>query len=263
MGRQVDRHAGDRGREVGAVVEVEAAQEVLVGLAVAGVLGDQQAGHPFEDVGRAQRRSSLDAGGVDRAGGGGVGDAHDIGRRGDDFDVAQRRGRGRGLRGGGAGGDQRDGDRDQVGSEHRVRPGACCGRMLAKVRAKVWADADHRSESSGALRGLGATGGRHSRGWDSTRRGVSKVASGRGAHGSRGGRSGGTMRGRRWSGRRGPGRDAQARGGRSRRSGGRLAIRSTVGMDHRSAATRSGAGKPPAPGASSCQAQPADEGPAS
>jgi hypothetical protein len=58
--RHVDRHAVDPGREVGAVVEVEAAQVVLVGLAVAAVLRDDDAGNEFEHLGGPQRRPALD-----------------------------------------------------------------------------------------------------------------------------------------------------------------------------------------------------------
>ena len=43
-----------RGGEVGAVVEVEAAQEILVGLAVAAVLGDDEARHDLEHFAGAQ-----------------------------------------------------------------------------------------------------------------------------------------------------------------------------------------------------------------
>jgi hypothetical protein len=57
MRRQVDRNAIDRGGEVRAVVEVEAAQEILVRLAVAAVLGNDQAGHRLEQLRRAQRRA--------------------------------------------------------------------------------------------------------------------------------------------------------------------------------------------------------------
>ena len=39
----VDRHAVDESGEVGAVIEVEAAQEILVGLAGAGMLGGDEA----------------------------------------------------------------------------------------------------------------------------------------------------------------------------------------------------------------------------
>ncbi|MPM96483.1 hypothetical protein SDC9_143646 [bioreactor metagenome] len=54
MRRHVDRHAADRGGEIGTVIEVEAAQEVLVGLAVAGMLRHDQAGHHLQRLAGAQ-----------------------------------------------------------------------------------------------------------------------------------------------------------------------------------------------------------------
>ncbi len=48
--RHVHRHARDRRRDVRAVVEVEPAQVVLVRLALAGVLADQEARYGLEDV---------------------------------------------------------------------------------------------------------------------------------------------------------------------------------------------------------------------
>jgi hypothetical protein len=44
VGTHVDRHVVDRDSQIRAVVEIEAAQEILVGLAVAAVLGDDQPG---------------------------------------------------------------------------------------------------------------------------------------------------------------------------------------------------------------------------
>ena len=57
--RQVGRHAGDPGREVGAVVDVEAAHIVLVRLALAAVLADRDARHRLEDLGRTIDRPPL------------------------------------------------------------------------------------------------------------------------------------------------------------------------------------------------------------
>ena len=50
---QVVRHAIDECGEVGAMVEIESAQEILVRLAVATVLGRDQAGHHLEHFSRA------------------------------------------------------------------------------------------------------------------------------------------------------------------------------------------------------------------
>jgi hypothetical protein len=47
MGRHVHRHAVDGNGEVRAMVEVEAAQKILVGFALAGMLGHDQARHHF------------------------------------------------------------------------------------------------------------------------------------------------------------------------------------------------------------------------
>lgn len=49
MAAQVDGHAVEAGGEVRAVIEVEAAREVLVGFAAAGVLGDDDAGDHFQN----------------------------------------------------------------------------------------------------------------------------------------------------------------------------------------------------------------------
>ena len=53
-------HTRDVGGEVCAVVQVEAAQEILVGLAFAAVLGDDQARHKFQNLAGPQRRPVLD-----------------------------------------------------------------------------------------------------------------------------------------------------------------------------------------------------------
>ncbi len=53
----IDRHTHHRSGEVAAVVKIETAQEILVGLAVAGVLGDDHAGNGFQHFSRAQQGS--------------------------------------------------------------------------------------------------------------------------------------------------------------------------------------------------------------
>ena len=60
MGAHVDRHFVDRDGEIGAVVEIEAAQEILVGLAVAAVLGDDQAGNDFKRFRGPGKRPRVD-----------------------------------------------------------------------------------------------------------------------------------------------------------------------------------------------------------
>jgi hypothetical protein len=49
VGRQVDRYVVDLDREVGAVIEIETAEEPLVRFARAAVLRDDHAGNRFED----------------------------------------------------------------------------------------------------------------------------------------------------------------------------------------------------------------------
>ncbi len=60
VGAHVDRHAVNEGGEVGAVIQIEAAQEVLIGLAVAAVLRDDHAGHKFQQLAGPQRRTAGD-----------------------------------------------------------------------------------------------------------------------------------------------------------------------------------------------------------
>ena len=59
MGRHVDGHAVDADREIRAVIEVEAAQEILVGFTLAGMLGDDQARHDFQRFADAQERDGV------------------------------------------------------------------------------------------------------------------------------------------------------------------------------------------------------------
>src|SRR5690606_30931950 len=56
---EVQRHVVEVDGVVGAVVEIEAAQEVLVGLAAARVLGGDEAGRRFEQLAGAKQRADL------------------------------------------------------------------------------------------------------------------------------------------------------------------------------------------------------------
>ena len=67
VGRHVHRRAGHRHREVAAVIEVEAAQEVLVGLALAAVLRDDDARHGLEHLALAHDRPHVELTRGDRA----------------------------------------------------------------------------------------------------------------------------------------------------------------------------------------------------
>ena len=56
MGRHIDGHAPNIGGKVGAVIEIEPAQEILVGLAVTRMLGNDQAGHHFQRLAGTENR---------------------------------------------------------------------------------------------------------------------------------------------------------------------------------------------------------------
>jgi hypothetical protein len=138
---QVDRHAVGEDGDVGAVVGVEAADEVLVGLATAGVLRHHQAGYLPQQVRRLRARPGPEPAGVEvhrrrRLGRGVAGDGDGLVGGGQRQQVlvgqAAQRGRGRqrrrrrgraGWRGGG--GDVQRGDRggevmEQIGEQHEA-----------------------------------------------------------------------------------------------------------------------------------------------
>ena len=77
----VDRHVVDGGAQVGAVIEVETAQEKLVGLALATVLGGDQPGRRFEQLARAVHGAHLQLLLIDAAGIGRIGNAQLAGAR--------------------------------------------------------------------------------------------------------------------------------------------------------------------------------------
>ena len=56
QGAQVQRHVVDQRREVGAMVQVEAAQEILIGLAAARMLDGNHSRHRLEQLRHAQQR---------------------------------------------------------------------------------------------------------------------------------------------------------------------------------------------------------------
>ena len=57
VGTQVPRHAIHERGEIGAVVELHAAQEVLVGLVAARVLRGEEAGHHLEQFSHPKQRA--------------------------------------------------------------------------------------------------------------------------------------------------------------------------------------------------------------
>ncbi len=58
--RQVQRHIVEENGEIRAVVEIEAAKKILVGLAAAGVLGDDEAGNRLQNFSRTKNRTIFD-----------------------------------------------------------------------------------------------------------------------------------------------------------------------------------------------------------
>src|SRR3954470_1314949 len=56
MSGHVDGHAVYLDGKIGAVIKVEAAQEILIGLTLSGVLGDDQAGHDLERLADTRER---------------------------------------------------------------------------------------------------------------------------------------------------------------------------------------------------------------
>ena len=91
MGAHVDWHAVHVGGEIGAVIQVEAPQEVLVGLACAAVLGHHHAGHQFQHIPGAQNGAQFDLFLADQALGGTGGLADQVQAASGDLDFFQRR----------------------------------------------------------------------------------------------------------------------------------------------------------------------------
>ena len=89
---EVDGQAVDAEGEVGAVVEVEAAEEILVGFAAAGMLRDDDSGDDFEEFAAAQEgtRGELDV--ADAALRSGLGRAEQIGGAAEDGNGRERGG---------------------------------------------------------------------------------------------------------------------------------------------------------------------------
>ncbi len=58
--RQVKRHIVEENGEICAVVEIEAAKKILVGLAAAGVLRDDETGNRLQNFSRTKNRTILD-----------------------------------------------------------------------------------------------------------------------------------------------------------------------------------------------------------
>ena len=86
----VDRHALESRLEIRAVIEVEAANEVLVRLPVARVLRDDEAGHGLEQLALARDWAEAQVRGADVALGSRRGDADEVIDTAQDLDGAER-----------------------------------------------------------------------------------------------------------------------------------------------------------------------------
>jgi hypothetical protein len=64
-------HAVDGNGQIRAMVEIEAAQEILVGFTLAGMLGDDQAGHDFQRFANPREGNSIHFSAADAHGAGG------------------------------------------------------------------------------------------------------------------------------------------------------------------------------------------------
>ncbi len=89
VGSHVDGHAIDGDEKVGAVVEVESAEEILGGFAASGVLGDDDAGDGFEDFATAERGTGEEIGAAGNPEGRGGGLFEEISGFPDDHDFIE------------------------------------------------------------------------------------------------------------------------------------------------------------------------------
>ena len=75
---QVQRHIVEENGDIRAMVEIEAAQKILVGLAAAGVLRDDEAGNRLQNLSRTKNRTILDLRCAHRSLGAGFGNADQV-----------------------------------------------------------------------------------------------------------------------------------------------------------------------------------------
>ena len=90
MRRHVERHAVEERREVGAVVQIEPAHEVLIGLTAARVLRDDQTRDRLQDLARAEQRTLPQLHRARHADGGRIGDPKQAVLPAHDDDLTQR-----------------------------------------------------------------------------------------------------------------------------------------------------------------------------
>ena len=148
VGRQIDRHVVDEDRQIRAVIEIVAAQIILIGLAAVGVHDHGEAGHGFENLARPRHRACVELlpghRHLARHGGRHGGAAGNVRRAGD---IRRRRRRLRTRRRGWSRGRLRwrgmrlvvfggDADRRQLGA---VRWRRRCRRQRRRLRSRVHA----------------------------------------------------------------------------------------------------------------------------
>ena len=97
MRRHVQRHAVEERREVGAVVQVEPAHEILIGLTAAGMLRDDQPGDGLQHLAGTEERALAELHGARHADGGGISHAEQAVLTAHDDDLAERLGLGVGV----------------------------------------------------------------------------------------------------------------------------------------------------------------------
>ncbi len=76
--RQVQRHTVEENGEIRAVVEIEAAKKILVGLAAAGVLRDDETGKRLQNLSRAKKRTIFEFLCAHRYLAGGIGNSDEV-----------------------------------------------------------------------------------------------------------------------------------------------------------------------------------------
>src|SRR5580698_6080201 len=75
---QIKRHIVDENREICAVVEIEAAKKILVGLAASSVLRDDETGNRLQNFSRTKNRTILEFSSAHRSLGGGTGNSNQV-----------------------------------------------------------------------------------------------------------------------------------------------------------------------------------------
>ena len=155
MADHIGRHAHHRRREIAAMVEIEAAQEVLVGLAVAGVLGNDHAGDGFQRFCRPQQGAVGQLPAADGPFGGAVGNAGQVLFAAADGDLLQcRQTAGVGKVAGGEGQrDQGAPERRGLGVVHGETPSttACRGRLRSTRKMRQNRSCPHPRRQSVAI----------------------------------------------------------------------------------------------------------------